>query len=162
MSSGSSSSSSIRCAGCKHLRRKCPPNCILAPYFPPSNPRRFASVHEVFGASNVTKTLEQLPEHLRRDAAESMVYEAMQRMRDPVYGCAGIITHLQRQIIQLRGEISRAEGEIARIVASAQQHQSPPLPHGNQGIQGDQSSNIFSAGQSYHQDDFVFNDGNFR
>ncbi|KAI4387503.1 hypothetical protein MLD38_005332 [Melastoma candidum] len=159
MSSGSSSST--RCAGCKHLRRKCSPDCILAPYFPPSNPGRFASVHEVFGASNVTKTLEQLPDPLRRDAAESMVHEAMQRMRDPVYGCAGIITHLQRQITQLRGEISRTEGEIAQLISSAQQHRSPLSPHGNGGLRGDQSLNIFNSGLDYHRNDFAFNDDNF-
>ncbi|CAN6328226.1 unnamed protein product, partial [Urochloa humidicola] len=43
------------CAACKFLRRKCQPDCVFAPYFPPDNPQKFVHVHRVFGASNVTK-----------------------------------------------------------------------------------------------------------
>lgn len=47
-----------RCAACKYLRRRCPKDCIFSPYFPPNNPHRFASVHRIFGASNVGKMLQ--------------------------------------------------------------------------------------------------------
>uniref|UniRef100_A0A0E0KGA7 LOB domain-containing protein n=1 Tax=Oryza punctata TaxID=4537 RepID=A0A0E0KGA7_ORYPU len=49
------SSSSSPCAACKLLRRKCTQGCVFAPYFPPDQPAKFANVHKVFGASNVTK-----------------------------------------------------------------------------------------------------------
>lgn len=49
-----------RCAACKYLRRRCSQDCILSPYFPPSNPRRFACVHRIFGASNVARMLQVL------------------------------------------------------------------------------------------------------
>jgi hypothetical protein len=48
-----------RCAACKYLRRRCDPgDCVLAPYFPASRPRRYADVHAVFGTSNATRLLQ--------------------------------------------------------------------------------------------------------
>ncbi|KAK6934805.1 Lateral organ boundaries, LOB [Dillenia turbinata] len=47
------------CAACKLLRRRCAQNCIFAPYFPADEPQKFASVHRVFGASNVNKMLQK-------------------------------------------------------------------------------------------------------
>ena len=49
-----------RCAACKYLRRICPSDCIFSPYFPSNNPRRFACVHRIHGASNVAKMLQVL------------------------------------------------------------------------------------------------------
>ncbi|KAL0382620.1 UNVERIFIED_CONTAM: LOB domain-containing protein 1 [Sesamum calycinum] len=40
------------CAACKILRRRCVENCLLAPYFPPTDPLKFTTAHRVFGASN--------------------------------------------------------------------------------------------------------------
>ncbi|KAJ4830268.1 hypothetical protein Tsubulata_039333 [Turnera subulata] len=106
-------SNATRCAACKSLRRRCPQDCILAPYFPPDNPQRFADVHKVFGASNVTKMLQDLPEHLRAAAAECMSIEASTRVRDPIYGCAGLISGLQQQITQAQSELAKTKSEIA-------------------------------------------------
>uniref|UniRef100_A0A7N0TS15 LOB domain-containing protein n=1 Tax=Kalanchoe fedtschenkoi TaxID=63787 RepID=A0A7N0TS15_KALFE len=114
-------SSSTRCAACKCLRRKCPADCILSPYFPSSNPQRFASVHKVFGAANITKMLEQVPMHLRGQAAECMIFEAATRTRDPIYGSVGIISQLQQQITQVQNEIMKIRGEIA-LQSAQQQH----------------------------------------
>ncbi|GJT75399.1 LOB domain-containing protein 4-like protein [Tanacetum coccineum] len=46
------------CAACKLLRRRCSQDCVFAPYFPADEPHKFASVHKVFGASNVNKMLQ--------------------------------------------------------------------------------------------------------
>ena len=46
------------CASCKLLRRRCVKDCIFAPYFPSDDPQKFAIVHKVFGASNVSKMLQ--------------------------------------------------------------------------------------------------------
>lgn len=46
------------CASCKLLRRRCTKDCIFAPYFPSDDPHKFAIVHKVFGASNVSKMLQ--------------------------------------------------------------------------------------------------------
>ncbi|CAN6340914.1 unnamed protein product [Urochloa humidicola] len=54
-----SSSTPRRCAACKYLRRRYAPDCVvLAPYFPASQPRRYADVHAVFGTSNATRLLQ--------------------------------------------------------------------------------------------------------
>ncbi|KAK4587756.1 hypothetical protein RGQ29_018955 [Quercus rubra] len=106
-------SHSTRCAACKSLRRRCPKDCVLAPYFPPTNPQRYACVHKIFGASNTTKMLEQLPLHLRAVAADCMSFEASSRVEDPVYGSVGIISQLQEQIIEAQSELVKTKGEIA-------------------------------------------------
>jgi hypothetical protein len=45
------------CAACKLLRRRCAQECPFSPYFSPLEPHKFAAVHKVFGASNVSKML---------------------------------------------------------------------------------------------------------
>ncbi|KAF9682070.1 hypothetical protein SADUNF_Sadunf05G0070100 [Salix dunnii] len=103
------------CAACKLLRRRCAEDCVFAPYFPPDEPHKFASVHKVFGASNVNKMLQELPEHQRRDAVSSMVYEANARVRDPVYGCVGAISSLQQQIHSLQTQLAAAQAEVVHM-----------------------------------------------
>ncbi|GMH11428.1 hypothetical protein Nepgr_013269 [Nepenthes gracilis] len=108
------SSSSSPCAACKFLRRKCQPECVFAPYFPPDQPQKFANVHKVFGASNVTKLLNELHPHQREDAVNSLAYEAEMRLRDPVYGCVGVISLLQHQLRQLQIDLSCAKSELSK------------------------------------------------
>ena len=48
------------CAACKILRRRCAGKCVLAPYFPPTEPLKFTIAHRVFGASNIIKFLQVL------------------------------------------------------------------------------------------------------
>ncbi|XP_039013571.1 LOB domain-containing protein 4-like [Hibiscus syriacus] len=103
------------CAACKLLRRRCAQDCVFAPYFPADEPHKFASVHKVFGASNVNKMLQELPEHQRSDAVSSMVYEANARMRDPVYGCVGAISSLQQQIDSLQTQLALAQAEVVHM-----------------------------------------------
>ncbi|XP_072976331.1 LOB domain-containing protein 12-like [Typha angustifolia] len=103
------------CASCKLLRRRCTEDCIFAPFFPSDDPHKFAIVHKVFGASNVSKMLKELPVHQRADAVSSLVYEANARMRDPVYGCVGAISFLQNQVSQLQMQLAVAQAEIICI-----------------------------------------------
>ncbi|PIN25439.1 hypothetical protein CDL12_01818 [Handroanthus impetiginosus] len=114
------------CASCKLLRRRCAKDCIFAPYFPPDDPHKFAIVHKVFGASNVSKMLQELPVHQRGDAVSSLVYEANARVRDPVYGCVGAISYLQNQVSQLQMQLAVAQAEILCI--QMQQEQPITLP----------------------------------
>ncbi|XP_020082802.1 LOB domain-containing protein 25-like [Ananas comosus] len=113
-SSSSSSTSNSPCAACKFLRRKCMPGCIFAPYFPPEEPQKFINVHKVFGASNVTKLLNELLPHQREDAVNSLAYEAEARVKDPVYGCVGAISVLQRQVQRLQKELEIAHADLLR------------------------------------------------
>ncbi|CAL9178723.1 unnamed protein product [Musa hybrid cultivar] len=103
------------CASCKLLRRRCTPDCVFAPFFPSDEPHKFAMVHRVFGASNVSKMLQELPLHQRADAVSSLVYEANARMRDPVYGCVGAISYLQHQVSQLQMQLALAQAEMLCI-----------------------------------------------
>ncbi|PON36001.1 Wilm's tumor protein [Trema orientale] len=102
------------CAACKLLRRRCAQECPFSPYFSPHEPHKFASVHKVFGASNVSKMLMEVPESQRADAANSLVYEANVRLRDPVYGCMGAISALQQQVQSLQAELNAVRAEILK------------------------------------------------
>ncbi|XP_059284597.1 LOB domain-containing protein 25-like [Lycium ferocissimum] len=112
--SSSSSYSNPPCAACKFLRRKCLPSCIFAPYFSPEEPIKFTTVHKVFGASNVSKLLNEIQPHQREDAVNSLVYEAEARLKDPVYGCVGAISVLQRQVIRLQKELDSTNADLLR------------------------------------------------
>ncbi|KAG0499827.1 hypothetical protein HPP92_004518 [Vanilla planifolia] len=107
------------CAGCKFLRRKCQPDCVFAPYFPADQPQKFINVHKVFGASNVTKILNDLQPHQRQDAVTSLAYEAETRLQDKVYGCVGIVSVLQYRLVHLNHELSKAWAELLRWKAAA-------------------------------------------
>ncbi|CAK9234864.1 unnamed protein product [Sphagnum troendelagicum] len=113
-SEGQANSSSTPCAACKLLRRRCVQDCPFSPYFSPHEPQKFACVHKVFGASNVSKMLMEVPESQRADAASSLVYEAKARIRDPVYGCMGAISALQQQAQSLQTELNAVRREIMR------------------------------------------------
>jgi len=88
------------CGACKFLRRKCIPGCIFAPYFDSEQgAAHFAAVHKVFGASNVSKLLQNVPVQKRLDAVITICYEAQARLRDPIFGCVAHIFTLQQQVI---------------------------------------------------------------
>ncbi|XP_075090526.1 LOB domain-containing protein 25-like [Nicotiana tabacum] len=112
--SSSSNYSNPPCAACKFLRRKCLPSCIFAPYFPPEEPIKFTTVHKVFGASNVSKLLNEIQPHQREDAVNSLAYEAEARLKDPVYGCVGAISVLQKQVIRLQKELDATNADLMR------------------------------------------------
>ncbi|KAH9319165.1 hypothetical protein KI387_020934 [Taxus chinensis] len=89
---GSGKATVFPCAACKILRIRCGEKCMLAPYFPPENPHKFATAHRVFGVGNIIKMLKvrfkkNLPNDGRADVVSSMVYEAEAeaRLRDPVF-----------------------------------------------------------------------------
>ncbi|OIW09391.1 hypothetical protein TanjilG_20988 [Lupinus angustifolius] len=114
----SSSYSNSPCAACKFLRRKCMPDCIFAQYFPPEEPQKFANVHKIFGASNVSKLLNEVQPHQREDAVNSLAYEAEARIKDPVYGCVGAISVLQRQVIRLQKELDATNADLIRYTCN--------------------------------------------
>ncbi|GMH19161.1 hypothetical protein Nepgr_021002 [Nepenthes gracilis] len=109
--------SSSSCAACKFLKRRCTENCIFAPYFRSDEPKKFAKVHKVFGASNVSKILIEVPEEQREDTVNSLAYEAEARLRDPVYGCIGAIALLQRKMAELQHDLAVARARLAGYAA---------------------------------------------
>ncbi|XVF71967.1 hypothetical protein PTKIN_Ptkin12aG0082700 [Pterospermum kingtungense] len=125
-SSGSTSStgstatgSGSPCGACKFLRRKCASDCIFAPYFcSEQGPARFAAIHKVFGASNVSKLLLNIPAHDRCEAVVTIAYEAQARIRDPVYGCVAHIFALQQQVACLQAQLIQVKAQNAVISSS--------------------------------------------
>ncbi|CAO2812965.1 unnamed protein product [Amaranthus hypochondriacus] len=84
------SSTHQACAACKHQRKRCTDKCILAPFFPAEKVREFQAVHKVFGVSNVQKMVRNLvSDEDRKRAADSLVWEALCRQKDPVLGPYG-------------------------------------------------------------------------
>ncbi|XVF14055.1 hypothetical protein REPUB_Repub09cG0023800 [Reevesia pubescens] len=143
----SSSYSNSPCAGCKFLRKKCMPDCIFAPYFPPEEPQKFANVHKIFGASNVTKLLNEVAPHQREDAVNSLAYEAEARMKDPVYGCVGAISVLQRQVMRLQRELDATNADLIRYAYNEMPPPPPPASqYGRRPVAG------HSEGGSFNQD----------
>ncbi|XVE59767.1 hypothetical protein DITRI_Ditri05aG0073600 [Diplodiscus trichospermus] len=152
------------CAACKILRRRCADKCVLAPYFPPTEPAKFTIAHRVFGASNIIKFLQELPESQRADAVSSMVYEASARIRDPVYGCAGAIFQLQKQVNELQSQLAKAQAEVvsmqlqqANLVALlCMEVAQSPEPNSQQPV-----DTFISSPQSYHGNPSFMEDNNF-
>lgn len=105
------------------------PGCIFAPFFPPEEPQKFANVHKIFGASNVTKLLNDLLPHQREDAVNSLAYEAEARVRDPVYGCVGAISFLQREVDRLQKELDAANADLIRYACNEIPTGLPAVPH---------------------------------
>ncbi|XP_019161359.1 PREDICTED: LOB domain-containing protein 25 [Ipomoea nil] len=144
MSSSSSSYSNPPCAACKFLRRRCQPGCVFAPYFPPEEPQKFANVHKIFGASNVSKLLNEIQPHQREDAVNSLAYEAEARLKDPVYGCVGAISVLQRQVLRLQKELDATNADLmryARNEMSSCGHGYHPTPDDNNNMNSYQMYN---------------------
>lgn len=116
------------------------PDCIFAPYFPPEEPQKFANVHKIFGASNVSKLLNEVLPHQREDAVNSLAYEAEARMKDPVYGCVGAISVLQRQVIRLQKELDATNADLMRYACN---HEMPSS-------QSERRNNNNMGGSSHH------------
>ncbi|KAL8112308.1 LOB domain-containing protein 16-like [Apium graveolens] len=103
------------CGACKFLRRKCATDCIFAPYFcSDQGPARFAAIHKVFGASNVSKLLLHIPVADRCEAVVTIAYEAQARIRDPVYGCVAHIFALQQQVVYLQAQLMQVKSQMAQ------------------------------------------------
>ncbi|KAK1399144.1 LOB domain-containing protein [Heracleum sosnowskyi] len=103
------------CGACKFLRRKCMRGCVFAPYFcHEQGASHFAAIHKVFGASNVSKLLAQLPVSDRSEAAVTISYEALARIQDPIYGCVSHIFALQQQVVNLQVQLASLKEQASQ------------------------------------------------
>ncbi|BFI15991.1 hypothetical protein MPTK1_5g17857 [Marchantia polymorpha subsp. ruderalis] len=129
------SSSSLPCAACKFLRRKCTAECVFALYFPADQPLKFYYVHRIFGVSNVSKILHDLPESSRADAVTSLAFEAEARTKDQVYECSGAILltlsrimELQEEVAELQEKLNYFEDKKRMRLTQGQGQSGPPIP----------------------------------
>ncbi|KAG5000666.1 LOB domain-containing protein 22-like [Glycine soja] len=111
------------CAACKYQRRKCAPDCILAPYFPHERQRQFLNAHKLFGVSNITKIIKLLSPQDKDQAMRTIIYQSDMRATDPVGGCYRYILDLQAQIEYYRAELELVLQQLAIFRAQAQQQQ---------------------------------------
>ncbi|KAI3973075.1 hypothetical protein MKX01_019733 [Papaver californicum] len=117
MDTGNGGGSGSPCGACKFLRRKCASDCVFAPYFcSEQGPARFAAIHKVFGASNVSKLLLHVPVPDRCEAVVTIAYEAQARVRDPVYGCVAHIFALQQQVACLQAQLMQVKSQLVSKV----------------------------------------------
>ncbi|KAD2394247.1 hypothetical protein E3N88_41224 [Mikania micrantha] len=95
---------STPCAVCKLIRRRCPPDCIFAPYFPDVNYRpKFSCVHKFYGASNISKMLEVIVEpHIASVAEVELGNNAMLWHRRPGRTNDRVMTELKRLSLCIR------------------------------------------------------------
>ncbi|MED6145323.1 hypothetical protein PIB30_024076 [Stylosanthes scabra] len=132
---GAAPSQSTPCGACKFLRRKCVTGCIFAPHFgSDQGAAKFAAVHKVFGASNVSKLLLHIPANRRNEAVATICYEAQARLSDPVYGCVSTILSLQQQVASLQAEVAITQTQVmngriayANALETTQQQQQQAL-----------------------------------
>ncbi|XP_011026012.1 PREDICTED: LOB domain-containing protein 16 [Populus euphratica] len=122
------------CGACKFLRRKCASDCIFAPYFcSEQGPARFAAIHKVFGASNVSKLLLHVPVAERCEAVVTIAYEAQARIRDPVYGCVAHIFALQQQVACLQAQLMQVKAQLAQNLIDSPRINAENIHHQWQG-----------------------------
>ncbi|XP_020577312.1 LOB domain-containing protein 35-like [Phalaenopsis equestris] len=107
------SPSSSACAACKYQRRKCSPDCTLAPFFPAEKHLQFINAHRLFGVSNILKILKSVDESHRQEAMNSIIFQSNIRAQDPSGGCYRIILNLQRQIEATYTQLQHVLNQVA-------------------------------------------------
>ncbi|KAE8695070.1 LOB domain-containing protein 22 [Hibiscus syriacus] len=111
------------CAACKYQRRKCIPECLLAPHFPADQTKVFQNAHKLFGVSNIVKILRSLDPSQHAEAMRSIKYQANVRDRFPVYGCLGVIRQLYYQIQLVEEEFHAVLTQLEMCRQQQQRHQ---------------------------------------
>lgn len=101
------------CAACKHQRRKCAPDCVLAPYFPPHRQTEFLNAHKLFGVRNIINTVKKVEPNRREDAVRSMIHEAYYRAVDPAGGAYRILSNLEQRFSQMKAELDLVHQQLA-------------------------------------------------
>ncbi|KAK1425393.1 hypothetical protein QVD17_20745 [Tagetes erecta] len=114
------------CASCRHQRKKCTQNCVLAPFFPAEKTQDFQMVHKVFGVSNVTKLVKGLSREDAKKAVDSLIWEANCRANDPVLGPFG---EFQRVCEELK--FYKTQYQVTNRVNRPNVHQGASLYNNN-------------------------------
>jgi hypothetical protein len=129
------------CAACKYQRRKCAPDCILAPYFPHDRQRQFLNAHKLFGVSNINKIIKYLDPPLKDQAMRTIIFESDMRANDPVGGCYKYIQDLQAQIEYCKTELDLVLQQLAVFRAQSHDHhqQQQVVNYGDQVIMNSDS-----------------------
>ncbi|KAI9079196.1 hypothetical protein K1719_038801 [Acacia pycnantha] len=110
------------CAACKYQRKKCAPDCILAPYFPHDRQRQFLNAHKLFGVKKITKTIKHLDPRFKDAAMRSIIVQSDMRANDPVGGCYRYIQDLESQIRYYEAEHKLVFQKLAFLRSQVHYH----------------------------------------
>ncbi|KAI4355506.1 hypothetical protein L6164_004270 [Bauhinia variegata] len=140
------------CAACKYQRRKCAPDCILAPYFPHDRQKQFINAHKLFGVSNITKIIKNLDPLEKDQAMRTIIIQSDIRANDPVGGCYRLIQALQAEIEYYTAELELVLQQLAIVRAQAQAHHQVynADPHQHQVINAVDPLNLYSNVTASH------------
>ncbi|KAF6155945.1 hypothetical protein GIB67_039276 [Kingdonia uniflora] len=95
------------CAACKHQRKKCTNECILAPFFPAEKSSEFKAAHKVFGLSNISKLIKDLDTfELRKKATDAIIWDAKAWQKNSVEGSYGEYKRIQQENTELKNIIN--------------------------------------------------------
>ncbi|KAL6647867.1 hypothetical protein ACP70R_015304 [Stipagrostis hirtigluma subsp. patula] len=130
-----------KCAACRRLGLECR-RCVFAPHFPAGawGSARFAIVREAYGGPrNLANMIHgynavHLSPAQRRDAVNSLIFEAVLRRRDPVYGAVGAIRILSERLRLLGDELAATRRAIAQYTGEEPEPVRPvqgPAPRPN-------------------------------
>ncbi|XP_012852620.1 PREDICTED: LOB domain-containing protein 7-like [Erythranthe guttata] len=100
------------CAACKHQRRKCDQNCVLAKYFPAEKSDDFENVYHLFGMQNTLKILKSVEEEEGDATIESLIMEAEMRLEHPVHGHFSVTRKLSIEIEKTETELEFVRKQI--------------------------------------------------
>lgn len=104
------------CLACKFQRRRCPADCLFAPYFPHGREQQFKNMRKLFGYGmlNVIKLVRTLEDPSKKDIAmRTIIVQSDIRAQDPVGGCYRLIQELQHQIECKQAELDQIYRTIA-------------------------------------------------
>ncbi|KAK4489832.1 hypothetical protein RD792_000476 [Penstemon davidsonii] len=114
------------CAACKYQRRRCTPECLLAPFFPADQPKMFQNVHKLFGVKHIQNLLKELDPDQKAMAMKSIKFHAAMRDKYPVYGCLVEIQQLTYQIQLAEEELQAVLQQLAYYRQQNQQQEMSP------------------------------------
>ncbi|KAK4437121.1 LOB domain-containing protein 27 [Sesamum alatum] len=114
------------CAACKYQRRRCTPECLLAPFFPADQPKMFLNVHRLFGVKHIQNLLKELDPDQKPMAMKSIKFHAAMRDKYPVYGCLVEIQQLTYQIQLAEEELQAVLQQLAYYRQQQQQQEMSP------------------------------------
>jgi len=60
-------------------------------------------------------SVQMVDESKKEDAVKAIIYEATSRLRDPVYGSAGTIFHLQRMVEELKMQVESMRAQVVQL-----------------------------------------------
>ncbi|CAI9773143.1 unnamed protein product [Fraxinus pennsylvanica] len=123
------------CVACKYQRRKCAPNCSLAPYFPADRQKDFLDAQKLFGVSNIKKILKNVKQRKKETAMKTSISQANTRAIHPVQGCCNVIRELDSYIHLYKAELDFALRQIAICGAQALQNEIQKLGFDNQEVE---------------------------